>query len=93
LQIFADLRRLEQCIGDIAREIEAIASREDVARLLMTIPGIEALGATALLAAIGNGRQFRKPATWQRGLAWCRGNARPAESKRLYCDAPSKSTR
>jgi len=26
----------------------------------MTIPGIGALGATALLAAIGNGRQFKK---------------------------------
>jgi len=58
--LFADLRQLEQRIGDITREIEAIASREDVARRLMTIPGIGALGATALLAAIGSGRQFQK---------------------------------
>ena len=58
--LFADLRQLEQRIGDVTREIEAIASREDVARRLMTIPGIGALGATALLAAIGNGRQFQK---------------------------------
>ena len=58
--LFADLRQLEQRISDITREIEAIASREDVARRLMTIPGIGALGATALLAAIGSGRQFQK---------------------------------
>ena len=44
----------------VTREIEAIASREDVARRLMTIPGIGALGATALLAAVGSGRQFQK---------------------------------
>ncbi|MDW9714510.1 IS110 family transposase [Sinorhizobium meliloti] len=58
--LFADLRQLEHRIGDLTREIEAIANREDVARRLMTIPGIGALGATALLAAIGNGRQFHK---------------------------------
>lgn len=58
--LFADLRQLKQRIGDITREIEAIASREDVARPLMTIPGIGALGAIALLAAIGSGRQFQK---------------------------------
>ncbi len=54
------MRKLEQRIGDVTREIEAIASREDVARRLMTIPFIGALGATAILAAIGNGRQFQK---------------------------------
>lgn len=58
-KLLADLRRLEQRVGEVTREIEAVASREDVARL-MTIPGIGALGATALLAAIGNGQQFQK---------------------------------
>lgn len=43
----------------MTKQIEAIADREDVTRRLMTIPGIGALGATALLAAIGNGQQFR----------------------------------
>lgn len=59
-ELFADLRQLEQRISDLTKEIEAIAAREDVARRLMTIPGIGALGATALLAAIGDGRQFQK---------------------------------
>jgi len=58
--LFADLRQLEKRIGDVTREIEASANREDVARRLMTIPGIGALGATALLAAVGSGRQFHK---------------------------------
>lgn len=58
--LFADLRRLEQRIDDVTREIAGIADREDVARRLMTIPGIGALGATALLAAVGNARQFQK---------------------------------
>ncbi len=56
----ADFLRLEERIRQVTNEIESIADREDVARRLMTIPGIGALGATALLAAIGNGLQFRK---------------------------------
>nr|WP_226951411.1 transposase [Rhizobium terrae] len=58
--LFNDLSQLEQRIADVTREIEAIAGRKDVARRLMTIPGIGALGATALLATVGNGRQSRK---------------------------------
>lgn len=44
----------------ITRQVEAVAERMDAAKRLMTIPGIGPLGATALLAAIGNGRQFRR---------------------------------
>ncbi|WP_038937518.1 IS110 family transposase, partial [Bradyrhizobium japonicum] len=58
--LFADLRRLEERIREVTKEIEAVADREDVTRRLMTIPGIGALGATAVLAAIGDGLQFRK---------------------------------
>ncbi|MBH5373490.1 IS110 family transposase, partial [Bradyrhizobium glycinis] len=58
--LFADLRRLEERIREVTKEIEAVADREDVTGRLMTIPGIGALGATAVLAAIGDGLQFRK---------------------------------
>lgn len=58
--LFADLRRLEERIREVTKEIEAVVDREDVTRQLMTIPGIGALGATAVLAAIGDGLQFRK---------------------------------
>jgi transposase len=55
-----DLRRLEDRISAVTREIEALAAKDDTARRLMTIPGFGPLVATALLAAAGDGRQFRK---------------------------------
>jgi transposase len=90
-ELFADLRQLAKRIGDVTREIEAIASREDVARRLMTIPGIGALGATALLAAIGSGRQFRKARDLAAWLALCRGSTRP-EGSRSFSGSASEAT-
>jgi transposase len=58
--IFDELRQLEQRIAEVNREIEAIAAQSDTARRLMTIPGIGPLAATALLAAAGSARQFKK---------------------------------
>jgi transposase len=54
------LIRLEGRIAEVTREIEELAANDEKARRLMTIPGIGPLGATALLAAAGNGQQFRK---------------------------------
>lgn len=59
-ELFEDLARIDQRIAQATREIEGLAARDDRARRLMTIPGIGALAATALLAAIGDGRQFRR---------------------------------
>ncbi|MGY2933029.1 transposase [Bradyrhizobium sp. GM6.1] len=64
---FDELRQLELRIAEVNREIEAIASQSDTARRLMTIPGIGPLAATALLAAAGSARQFKRPAIWQLG--------------------------
>jgi len=58
--IFEDVRQLEARISEISREIEATAPADDTARRLMTIPGMGPLAATALLAAAGKGKQFRK---------------------------------
>lgn len=55
-----DLRQLEARIAAVSREIEATAGTNDAARRLATIPGIGPLGATAIVAAVGEGRQFRK---------------------------------
>ena len=79
--LFADLRRLEQRIDQVTREIAAIADREDVARRLMTIPGIGALGATAVLAAVGNGRQFRKARDLAAWLGLVHGSTPPEVSR------------
>lgn len=51
---------LEVQIAQHTGEIELVAKRSDDCRRLVTIPGIGPLGATALIAAIGNGAMFRK---------------------------------
>lgn len=55
-----DLDHLEGRIAENSKAIEATAHTDEVARRLMTVPGIGPLGATALMAAAGNGLQFRK---------------------------------
>jgi transposase len=59
-ELFEDLKRSEKRIAEITREIEALAAKDEKARRLMTIPGIGPLGATAILAAAGDGQQFKK---------------------------------
>lgn len=58
--LFDELKALENRIAKITRQIEALAARNDVAQRLMTIPGVGPLGATALVAAVGDGQQFRR---------------------------------
>lgn len=55
-----DLAHLEQRIEALSKEIEAIAHSDETVKRLLTIPGIGPLGATALVAAAGDGKQFRK---------------------------------
>ena len=59
-ELFEDVLRLDQRIAGVTREVEGLAARDDRARRLMTIPGIGPIAATALLAAAGDGRQFRR---------------------------------
>jgi transposase len=58
--LFEELLRLEQRVAEATREIEALVARDDVARRLLTVPGIGPLGASALLAAVGRGQQFKR---------------------------------
>jgi transposase len=59
-ELLEDLRILEGRIAEVTQEIEALAQADDRARRLATVPGIGPLGATALIAAAGDGRQFKK---------------------------------
>lgn len=53
-------QHLEDQINETSKELEHIAkSRDDTSRL-MTVPGIGPLAATAMIAAVGNGSQFRR---------------------------------
>lgn len=55
-----DLQHVVMRIKAVTTEIEALAAKDDVARRLMTIPGVGTLGATALLSAMGDVRRFRR---------------------------------
>jgi transposase len=59
-ELLEELAQLEARIAAVSREIEATAASNEVARRLASIPGIGPLGATAIIAAIGEGKQFRK---------------------------------
>jgi transposase len=54
------LDALDDRIEAFNKEFAAQAREDEQVRRLMGIPGIDALNATALLEAVGDGRQFRK---------------------------------
>lgn len=53
-------QHLEEQIEECTHDIELIVRRNQYFQRLLTIPGIGALGATALIAAVGNATTFRK---------------------------------
>ncbi|MBC7926781.1 MAG: IS110 family transposase [Bryobacteraceae bacterium] len=58
---------LDKDIDEIDSEIEAIAKSDEACQRLLTIPGVDPLSATAMIAAVGNGAAFTKGrefATW-----------------------------
>lgn len=59
-ELLDDLAHTEGRIKAVNAKVEAYASEHEAIRRLATIPGIGALGATALVAAAGDGRQFKK---------------------------------
>jgi transposase len=57
---WAELGCLEERIAQSNQDIEATARRSDFAMRLASIPGIGCLTATAILSAVGDGKQFAK---------------------------------
>ena len=57
--LWHDFRILDERVAAVTSEISAIASQSDLARRLATVPGIGQLTATAIVAAVGSGKQFR----------------------------------
>jgi transposase len=55
-----DLRRLDERIGELDTEIEAIAASDPVAQRLLQLRGVGPVTATALVAALGTGEAFRR---------------------------------
>lgn len=59
-ELWEEFKALEHRLHAVGAQIEALASSDEVARRLASVPGIGPLGATALIAAVGDARQFRK---------------------------------
>ena len=51
---------LEAAVDECTADLELIARRNDLCRRLATVPGIGPLGATALVAAVGNAAAFKR---------------------------------
>ncbi len=83
-ELSRDLAVIEARIDEFSTQISAAAARSDAARRLTSVPGIGPLTATALVAAVGNGRQFR---TARDLAAWI--GLTPAEHSTGGKDAPS----
>jgi transposase len=59
-QLQIRLRRIQEEVDELTKQIEIIASSDPQCLQLRTIPGIGPLVATALVAAVGNASQFRR---------------------------------
>jgi transposase len=57
--VYARLREMNTQLLAYDRELEHLARESEVAKRLMTIPGIGAVTATAILASVGDPKQFR----------------------------------
>lgn len=66
-ELWQDLTRLDERIAWVTKELERIAVQDARTRALLDVPGVGAIVATALVAAIGDGRAFgrgRHLAAW-----------------------------
>nr|CCD32082.1 Transposase, IS116/IS110/IS902 family protein [Methylocystis sp. SC2] len=84
-RLIADVRvqwqELDKRIAVFDAEFAAFAKENEDARRLATIPGVGALIASALLAAIGKQRHSNMGAISRRGWALFQGKRQPAESQ------------
>ncbi|MGH8634109.1 MAG: IS110 family transposase [Burkholderiales bacterium] len=59
LSLVAQLRAAEERIAELEKELAAWHRSSEASQRLATIPGVGVITATALVAAVGNARQFR----------------------------------
>ncbi len=57
--LWGDLKRLEQRVTEMDKEIALMAEHDPVAKRLQQLRGVGPMVATALLACVGDGKQFR----------------------------------
>lgn len=59
LQLHEEFQRFDERIDTLDRRIHAIANQNPLCKELMKVPGVGELGATAIVAAVGDGKQFK----------------------------------
>ena len=79
-------------IGAIEKRIHAWHRSCEESRRLEEIPGIGPIVATALVAEVGDWKQFRPGATSPPGLGWCPSSIRPA-ARRGLAASPKQGNR
>jgi len=57
--LWGDLKRLDQRVAEMDKEIALIAEHDPVAKRLQQLRGVGPMVATALIASVGDGKQFR----------------------------------
>jgi len=57
--LYEAFRNLDVRLKDIEKRIEKSSTEDELPKLLMTIPGIGKIGSSAIVAAVGNGSQFK----------------------------------
>lgn len=59
-ELWIELQQLEQRISKLDKEIEQIADRDPVTKQLQQLRGVGPLIATAIVATVGSGKQYKK---------------------------------
>ncbi|RJK94698.1 hypothetical protein D3P06_18470 [Paracoccus aestuarii] len=85
--LLEELAIIEGRIKAVTGKVEPYASQHDAVSRLVTIPGIRAIGATAIVAAAGDGRQFRKARNLAAWLAPVPAEHSPGRAERFTTSA------
>jgi transposase len=85
------LRFLDERLREYDRRVEAVFSQDERCRRLAQVEGVGALAATALVAAVGNAREFRTGRELSAWLGLVRVNTRPAAARYSWA-LPSAAT-
>jgi transposase len=95
-EIFAEL--LDQ-LSDLDRRIKkldtkmvSLCRKNPTCCRLAKLPGVGPVIATAIVAAVNNGRQFRSAARWPPGSGWSRDSIRPVASPASAASAGAPTT-
>ena len=82
-------RRLDDRVDALTSEVQALARQDEGCRRLMSVPGIGALTASAVVATIGNGAAFTKGRDW----SLARAGAETTLHRRQTVTWPAQQTR